>query len=235
MVKFKDWMLEKFRQNRMQRRSQEPFLSDFGSDSSSVRSSVSLDISQELARRHTILKDSNIKVRREEILWYVILTFVNSLPSSILGDNGSGQSTLARILAGLSSPVNGSINCISQFKTHNFSLISSLDNGREYNPAELYSLVGYCSQKDIPLLDNTIDENLKFFIRLKGANQDLEAIKKQVGLARDDGPRLVSELLADQRMMLNVSIVLLSDPQIIIMDEPTAGISPKRTPFHLIF
>ena len=154
----------------------------------------------------------------------VILSFINSLPSSILGDNGSGQTTLARILAGLSSPESGSIICIILLlKTR--PLIPPLDNDREYNPADLFSIIGYCSQKDVPLIDNTIDENLKFFAQLKGANQVLEVVKNQVGLTRHDGPLLVSKLSADQKMMLNLAITLLSDPQIIIMDEPTAGFS----------
>ena len=85
-------------------------------------------------------------------------------------------------------------------------------------------MIGYCSQKDVPLLDNTIDENLKFFAQLKGKSQDHNEIKNQVGLTKHEGPLLISQLSADQKIMLNTAIVLLSDPQIIIMDDPTAGI-----------
>jgi ABC-type multidrug transport system ATPase subunit len=74
-------------------------------------------------------------------------------------------------------------------------------------------------------LDNTIDENLKFFAQIGGKNIHVKKVRSDVGLkAEGDEPILVSQLSADQKMMLNTAIVLLSNPEIIIMDEPTTGI-----------
>jgi len=107
---------------------------------------------------------------------------------------------------------------------------SFIDNDVEYEPEELANLTSYCSQKDFPLLDNTIDENLKFFAQLTGGAGGLEDIRKKkrdVGLREEEGSILVSKLSADQKMMLNMAIVLLSNPEIIIMDEPTTGLLRK--------
>jgi len=135
-----------------------------------------------------------------------------------LGNNGSEQSAFINILAGLASPNGGVISY----------------NNEEYGPEELSKLTGYCSQRDVPLIDNTIDENLNFFAQLTGrSKEDIKTVKSQVGLTRGEGYIQVSNLSADQKMMLNMAIVLLSNPEIIIMDEPTTELdSSARIAFE---
>ena len=106
----------------------------------------------------------------------------------------------------------------------NLNSLTYLDNGQEYFPFELSMLTGFCSARDVALVDNSVDENLKFFAKLRGFSEDIEAIKSKVGLTKYDGSILVSHLSTDRKIMLNMAVVLLSDPEIFIFDEPTTGL-----------
>jgi len=174
------------------------------SNTSDKNYSVALDVSR-MKIDQSPLPGLSLQIRKHEIL-------------CILGNNGSEQSAFINILAGLASPNGGVISY----------------NNEEYGPEELSKLTGYCSQRDVPLIDNTIDENLNFFAQLTGrSKEDIKTVKSQVGLTRGEGYIQVSNLSADQKMMLNMAIVLLSNPEIIIMDEPTTELdSSARIAFE---
>jgi len=201
-IEFRSWISNKYEEYKRNRARtltlQKPLISR-SSNTSSQRSSLSNDASQVILNVdedfQTMFENLTVKIRKGEIL-------------CLLGENGTGQSTLINILAGLKSSFGGTISY----------------NNREYNLLEFSKLTGYCSQTNNYFLENTIDENLNFFAHLGGKKIYAKKMRKDFGLkdeADKSDPILVSQLSADQKMMLNTAIVLLSDPEVIIMDEPT--------------
>jgi len=195
-------------QERKKETSQEPLMSRDSLGSPDIRqrysqeSSISVEPDNDVilnvtqltggANDETQLQNLDILIKEEEIL-------------CILGENRAGKSTLLNILAGLESPTGGTI------KYHELNS----------NPLDLLELTGFCSQRSNAFLGNTVDENLEFFALLKGVNVNIEEKRSQVGLTKNDGSMLVSTLPADKKVMMNLAIVLLSDPKIVMIEEPT--------------
>ncbi len=115
----------------------------------------------------------------------------------VSGANGTGKSTLLKIIAGLLRPDAG---CVE------------FDGPRGY------------AAPDVQLYGElTGSENLTFFARLRGisSGNSLELLK-QVGLPGARGRDLVSAYSSGMRQRLKLAVSLLGDPRLLIWDEPTA-------------
>ncbi|MDD1783929.1 type I secretion system permease/ATPase [Enterovibrio sp. ZSDZ35] len=138
---------------------------------------------------------------------------------AILGKNGTGKSTLIRMLSGLYQPTAGSLR------------FDGID-AKQIHPADLRRNVGYLAQ-DVTLFHGTIRENIMFGTRqvtehqliratqLSGVgiftSQDSEGLDKQVGERGET-------LSRGQRQSVALARALLNDPPLLIMDEPTASL-----------
>ena len=144
----------------------------------------------------------DLKVRRGEIFGF-------------LGPNGSGKTTSIRMLCGLLTPDEGQGTCLGH------------DIRRD--AAAIKREVGYMTQRFSFYEDLSIRENLEFVASIylmSDAGPAVDATLKGLGLG--DRQRQLAGSLSDgwkQRMAL--AACLLHRPQLLLLDEPTAGVDPK--------
>ena len=133
-----------------------------------------------------------------------------------LGPNGAGKTTTILMLLGLSEPTDG----------HAF--VCGFDPTRQ--PLEVKKRVGYLPENPGFYEDLTARENLFYIARLNrvprtDANGRITRLLEQVGLD-NDGDRPVSEFSRGMKQRLGIAEVLVKEPTVVIMDEPTLGIDP---------
>ena len=135
----------------------------------------------------------------------------------LLGPNGAGKTTTTLMLTGLAEPTEGT------------AFIGGLDCIR--CPMEVKKIVGYMPDNVGFYGDMTGRENLRFTASLNGlprelAEERIDALLEKTGLAYA-GDQRVGTYSRGMRQRLGVADVLMKDPKVIIMDEPTLGIDPE--------
>jgi ABC-type multidrug transport system ATPase subunit len=142
----------------------------------------------------------------------------------LLGPNGSGKSTLMKILATLLEPDSGTI------EMNDVDLITRKDHTRR--------MLGYLPQ-DFGLYPTlTARQMLDYLAKLKGISNKrerhalIEALLERVNLSLEPTQPL-GEFSGGMRQRLGIAQALIGNPQLIIVDEPTAGLDPQeRVRFH---
>ncbi|MCB0156259.1 MAG: ABC transporter ATP-binding protein, partial [Anaerolineae bacterium] len=135
----------------------------------------------------------------------------------LLGPNGAGKTTTILMLLGLTEPTEGTVRVLG------------FDPVRQ--PLSVKARVGYLPDQVGFYEGLTARENLNYIAKLNGlrreeANQRINNVLVQVGLDQAANKR-VGAFSRGMRQRLGVAEVLLKQPQLIIMDEPTLGLDPE--------
>ena len=149
-----------------------------------------------------VVDDFTIRVERGQIYGF-------------LGPNGSGKTTTIRMLCGLLTPDAGEGQCLGY------------DIRREA-PA-IKRNVGYMTQKFSLYEDLSISENLDFIARVYEVNDRRQVVDdslSRLGLAARRA-QLAGSLSGGWKQRLALAACLLHKPQLLLLDEPTAGVDPK--------
>jgi len=140
----------------------------------------------------------------------------------VLGRSGTGKSVLIKIIAGLLKPDRGTVNVLGYD-------VPSLD---EKQLRELRLKLGFSFQNSALYDSMTVRENLMFPLVRSSKNVSRMQVKEQiekvldaVGLLQAIN-QMPSELSGGQRKRVGVARTLIMQPQIMLYDEPTAGLDP---------
>ena len=140
----------------------------------------------------------------------------------VLGRSGTGKSVLIKIIAGLLKPDKGSVNVLGKEVT-------------ELNAKELDELrlkIGFSFQNSALYDSMTVRENLEFpllrhvrELSPQDVETRIETVLDAVGLAQSIN-QMPSELSGGQRKRIGIARTLILQPEIMLYDEPTAGLDP---------
>lgn len=135
----------------------------------------------------------------------------------LLGPNGAGKSTTLKLLTGILKPTSGSIN------------IMGLDPWKDR--VELFRKIGYLPQNPSLHREKTVYQFLNYMTRLKGYSKSssvemVRDILDQVGLSRFE-QSIVGKLSGGETQRLGFANTLIGEPEILILDEPTASLDPE--------
>ena len=152
----------------------------------------------------TAVNDLNLNIKKGEVF-------------GLLGPNGAGKTTTILMLLGLTEPTAGT------------ATIEGMDCAR--HPLEVKSIVGYLPDNTGFYTDMTGRENLRFTGRLNGLDgpvleEKIDQLLERVGMT-DAADRKAGTYSKGMRQRLGIADVLIKDPEIIVMDEPTLGIDPE--------
>lgn len=158
-------------------------------------------LSKSFGDKH-VVNDLDLQVEKGEIFGF-------------LGPNGSGKTTVIRMLCGLLTPDAGSGTCLG------FDVLSQ--------SAEIKKQVGYMTQRFSFYEDLSIRENLDFVARLydmPNRKQTVQAGMEDLGLM-DRADQLAGTLSGGWKQRLALAACMLHRPRLLLLDEPTAGVDPK--------
>jgi ABC-2 type transport system ATP-binding protein len=150
----------------------------------------------------TAVDHIDLQVRRGEIYGF-------------LGPNGSGKTTFIRMLCGLLRPEGGSGTCLG------FDVIRESE--------AIKRQVGYMTQRFSFWEDLTVPENLDFVARMYAVPKRRQAVRESIerlGLGRRTN-QLAGQLSGGWKQRLALAACLIHRPQLLLLDEPTAGVDPK--------
>jgi ABC-2 type transport system ATP-binding protein len=149
-----------------------------------------------------VVRDLSMQVRRGTIYGF-------------LGPNGSGKTTTIRMLCGLLTPDEGNGTCLG------YDIRTETD--------KIKRQVGYMTQRFSLYQDLSVRENLEFIARIYGIVKPAAAARaaiERLGLAGRE-EQIAGELSGGWKQRLALGACTLPSPQLLLLDEPTAGVDPK--------
>jgi ABC-2 type transport system ATP-binding protein len=155
--------------------------------------------------RHTAVDGLTFKVEKGEILGF-------------LGPNGAGKTTTMRVLTCYLPPTEGTAR------------VAGYDVFEQ--PLEVKKRVGYCPETPPLYPDLAVDEYLHFCAKIKGVPAATRAAKVDDAMGKtrlgDVRSTLIGKLSKGYRQRVGLAAAILHNPDVLILDEPTAGLDPKQ-------
>ncbi|XP_034268587.1 ABC-type organic anion transporter ABCA8-like isoform X2 [Pantherophis guttatus] len=173
---------------------------------------------KEAIRLNNIKKTYKVEKTSTEALKGLSLDIFEGQITAILGRNGAGKTTLLNILGGLSKPTDGSATILE----YNIAEREEMEQIRQFS--------GVCPQFNIQFEYLTVKENLKTFAKIKGIpfsdiENEVEKIQTLLDISAIQNT-LAKNLSGGQKRKLTLAITFLGQPQVLLLDEPTAGLDP---------
>lgn len=136
--------------------------------------------------------------------------------TGLIGANRAGKTTLMRLLSGILIPTSGTVTC----------------DGMDVDTEEYRDILGYLPQEFGYYPEFSGRDFLLYMSAVKGlakpdAKRKTEDLIELVGL-RDAARKKVRTYSGGMKQRLGIAQALLNDPQVLIMDEPTAGLDPQE-------
>jgi len=159
------------------------------------------NLNKSFGSKHVVV-DVSMRVQRGEIFGF-------------LGPNGSGKTTTIRMMCGLLTPDSGSGTCLG------YDILREQDR--------IKRKVGYMTQRFSFWEDLSIRENLDFVARIYEMPQRRRAVDEALeglGLA-SRAAQLAGSLSGGWKQRLALAACMLHQPDLLLLDEPTAGVDPK--------
>jgi ABC-2 type transport system ATP-binding protein len=128
----------------------------------------------------------------------------------LLGPNGSGKTTLIRVIVGLVIADAGAVTVL----------------GRKIPDLAVLSQVGYMTQQAALYPDLSVEENVKFFATISGAESNVGEALQLVDLDQRR-KSVVATLSGGLRQRCSLACALVHHPRLLVLDEPTVGIDPQ--------
>lgn len=140
--------------------------------------------------------------------------------TGLLGANGAGKTTLMRLLCGILVPDSGTVTC----------------DGMNVEAEEYREILGYLPQEFGYYPEFSGRDFLLYMSAVKGlrkpdADRKTDELIELTGL-KDAARKKVRTYSGGMKQRLGIAQALLNDPQVLIMDEPTAGLDPQRIRFR---
>jgi ABC-2 type transport system ATP-binding protein len=128
----------------------------------------------------------------------------------LLGPNGSGKTTLIRAIVGLVAPDSGTVTVL----------------GRRIPDLDILGRIGYMTQQAALYADLSVEENLRFFAAISGADGNVDEALKTVDLS-SRRKSVVATLSGGMRQRCSLACALVHRPRLLLLDEPTVGVDPQ--------
>jgi ABC-2 type transport system ATP-binding protein len=147
---------------------------------------------------------------RQRVLDGLDLHISARVVTGLLGPSGCGKSTLLRSVVGVQRTRGGAVSVL----------------GEPAGSPPLRSRIGYVTQAASVYDDLTVTENLRFFARVLGCDQEEVARAVAAVDLGSHADAVVGELSGGQRSRASLAVALLGSPDVLVLDEPTVGLDP---------